>query len=496
MIGAEKVQGSFRRGMFQPDPETGYPPDAVQHLVNGWVDDNASIRTRSGPLVLGPDQYADPRGGIRFYSETGSAGTLESWVVFAERDLITSFDAWQTTAVRETDVIAAGDQYVAMATARVQGVNNLFFVNGGQLMRWNGLSVQPVPDAPSGFVHLATFNSRLYGATGEGNLLHGSAIDDPLNWTAPDAIVLPIVTFEGDDTITGLLATGSVLLVFKRHSTNYVDGFGRTDIIVAAGARGVAKSVGCVGGRTAIPLEAGAAAWLSLRGFEFWSPGSDIQPLSAPINPFIMDVVDWNDILRVNPSFPNGNYEPHRRIGVWALPALNPSSEVTVVWRAAKPEIQMPSSFSLFIDTPGELGTAQLFMGVVDGDERLVRLRGVGDAVLFDAPLGVPGSTEPELHVITRLETFDVPTRRKRNRYDRLVAEPLEESATLRIRPWVVDEGGSRVGPEKIRTLPAQHTKVRVSEKGYGHALDIRTTDKVRIRAASLSGEVLEEAFP
>lgn len=509
MLATEPKQSSFGRGLYQPNPEDP-PPDGLQRCFNAWINDAGDLTTRPGPVILGPDQYAQPRGGIRFRP----TGMPEQWIVIAGNDAIMSTDQWQTTSVIGAGLFP-GTSFVTFTTMRIDANsviggpvrNALFVAFGGPLMMWDGSTwtnlntVAGIPDderPPMGLRFVATFNSRLWAAGHDGNQTVASETENPLNWIAPPGIERPVETYDGDEEITGLQPVGTVLLAFKENSTSYIDGFGDSDIIVAAGARGAGKSIGCIAFRTVVPIGMGSVGWLSTRGLEYWSPGREIEPLSAAINPFLIGNIDHARIL-ATPGLPDGEYEPHRRIVVWSLPLVGDMGDVSVVWRLPKPEVRLPASFSIFTETETG-GTRGLFMGELNGRESLLRLRGLGDVVEFDAVdtvMGSPGLPPPELDIVTRPEWYDLPSRRKRSRLGRVVVGSLTgNDAEIGITSYVDD---AERGTEKLRTVPGTReitAKARVNGRGYAHALRIRTTDKIRIRGVSLAGEELREALP
>ena len=77
--------------------------------------------------------------------------------------------------------------------------------------------------------HLAVFNDRLYGSDGT-ITVRGSKVADPsVLATADGGLSIQCQAHDDDPEITGIWTHGVVLLVFKRRSMGYIEGFGFQD---------------------------------------------------------------------------------------------------------------------------------------------------------------------------------------------------------------------------------------------------------------------------
>ncbi|KKL12905.1 hypothetical protein LCGC14_2531090, partial [marine sediment metagenome] len=216
--------------------------------------------------------------------------------------------------------IATGlrQDYYSMVTMRIGATNYLYMANGDTtIKKYDGTTWSTVANAPSGVKYLAPFNGRLYAAGHSGVIVQGSKINNPEVWASPDGLTVQILTHDGDPP-TGLYQIGPHLLVFDRDATSYIDGFGQQTLIIAAGATGYSRSVGCVAFRSIVGVGDNAICWLSLRGIEYYSPGVGIVLVSKGIQTFLASI-DWEQ-LQNNPGRPSATYDQLEQNYHLALP--------------------------------------------------------------------------------------------------------------------------------------------------------------------------------
>lgn len=296
---------SHSRGTYQDVSVLNYPSNAVAELYNGRIQPDGTISRREGTVRKHPSAIDSGTGyGATWF--TTAAGTSQI-VVFIDAACWVSSDGGATwTDVTGANILANG--FYDFAFMRVGSTNWLFAANGDtSIWRWNGTALSALPAAPSGVKHIEVFNDRLYATGHSGVIVQASAIADPTLWaTADGGITLQVQTHDGD-TPTGLYQIGPHLLVFDEQATSYIDGFGQQDIIIANGATGFSRSVGCVGFRTIAGVGDNAACWLSHRGVEHYSPGSGITLLSRPVQRF-MDSLDHGEIAD-NPGLATAAYD-------------------------------------------------------------------------------------------------------------------------------------------------------------------------------------------
>ncbi len=293
----------FKRGMIDNTAATRFPPDAVATILNGRLEPDATIRRRGGSARL--HSTALNSGGLGFGAEhfVKADGTAQI-ISFAGTKAYKSEDNGATNVE-----IASGlrQDYYDFATMRVGATNYLFSANGDStIKRWDGDNWDTLPNAPSGVKFIEVFNFRLWVTGHSGVLVQASKIADPTVWATPNGLTVQILVSSGD-TPTGLHQVGPHLLVFDERQTSYIDGFGEQTIIVASGATGLSRSVGCIAFRSIVATGDEGCCWFSKRGVEYYAPGSSIHLLSRGITE-TLNSVDRAE-LRPNPGRPTACYD-------------------------------------------------------------------------------------------------------------------------------------------------------------------------------------------
>ncbi len=387
---AIEQQVSFARGMNNTAAPTEFRADEVALLLNGRVsfDGNAveprmgSKRTHATALNSGAQGY----GGIEYYTAAGQ----QQICVFVGDKFYTSTDEGATWTQRATGLSTA---YWSIVTMRVGSANYLIAANGStSIYYWDGDSSTwgTLTGAPTNAKFLAVFNERLYVAGHSGVTVAASKVRDPNTWAAPDGFTVQAETHDGDQEITGLYQMGAVLVVYKRHSTGYIEGFGYQTLQVEEGARGISRSVGCIAFNSIRATGDQGVCWLSERGIEFWQIGGPIVLVSRPIANF-MSRVSWDTIEGV-PGGPSSLFWPLYNEYFLALPSASSQNDYVVRWRPptneAPPCIVLDrhqtadEALLVVTDANGDLDIRS------DGTGRFVRLLS-GD--LDIAPAGTPG---------------------------------------------------------------------------------------------------------
>lgn len=354
---------SFGRGMNDTAAPTDYRPDEVKLLENGR------------PSFAGT--AVERRKGSRFTSDVALGdgpcwGAQEFVRADGQRQIVAFFG---TEAHVSTDVGASwsdvtpvtpalAEAYWDFAQMRVGSTNYLFAVNGAaDILRWDGTTMDTLTNPFTGVTLVEVFNDRLYVAGHDGVNINGSAVGDPTKWnTATDgALQVRAQTHQGDTQIRGLYQAGTALLVWKRDSTNYVEGFGVRTLQVEAGARGVARSVGCVSFRTIRSLRDQSIMWLSERGFELYQPGAGIRLVSRPLQVFV-NKLGWGTIA-TNDGTPAAVYYP-RRYEYWcAVPRVGTVNSAIYVYREG--DERRPESQYIYTLASSDEGVS---VAVTDGD--------------------------------------------------------------------------------------------------------------------------------
>lgn len=211
---------------------------------------------------------------------------------------------------------------VSFATIESSGTNYLCFALGtASSWKWDGTTLTALSNIPSGVKYLESFNNRLVAAGHSGTRVIASKVGDPDTWAAPDGWNIDAATSDGDNFITGLFQLGPVLMVFKRESVGYIEGFGFQTLQVQTGARGISRSVGCIGSHSIAPLGDYGVMWLSERGFESYTLNSGvIQLVSRPMQGFV-DAIMKSRIVDEGFAVPQGVWLPQKREYWCAVPA-------------------------------------------------------------------------------------------------------------------------------------------------------------------------------
>lgn len=350
----EELMRDFSGGMSDSSAATAYAPNEAALIYNGRIRPDATVETRGGSqrthstaLNSGAQGY----GGTEFQPATGDA----QWVVFVGDAAYYSTDEGGTWTAMAT---ALPTGYWSLTTFRQGSTNYLLCANGSTVYEWDGTTWGTASGFPSGVKYLQTFNERVYYAGHSGNTLVGTKIADRTTHSAADgALSLNIATHDGDTTISGLYQIGDHLLVFKEDSTAYVDGYGNSDIIVATGAKGASRSVGCVAFRSIAGIGDSGVAWLSKRGVELYA-GGQIRLASEKVRGFF-DEVGWENIL-ASQGTPVALYYPRRREYWLGLPGAGTQNSSTYVlntaWAAVTLDtVNTDTGFTVFTDDDGYL---------------------------------------------------------------------------------------------------------------------------------------------
>jgi hypothetical protein len=311
---------SFRAGMVDSASSADdYAADACELILNGRVERDNCVAAVGGSrlLSLSPPTVTDYGRGIVEFTPTSGTRELVKFTQTSTTTTVSySTNSGQSWATVATLASTSGDW--SLATMTKSGVNYLlgavgattmFSYSGGGSANW-----ATVTGPTTGCKYIAVHNERLWATTGN-STVYGSKVADFTVWAAPDGLVLPVQTHDGEN-ITGIAQAGPVLLVFKRHSTAYIDGFGDSDIIVAAGTRGISPSVGCIAPRT-FQSVGGGYVWLSERGLELWSGSGAPSPVAEGATEYISTIAR-NRITNATgtgsaPTLPCSAYWPEKQ---------------------------------------------------------------------------------------------------------------------------------------------------------------------------------------
>lgn len=290
---------SFAMGMNDTAAPTDYRQQEVRLMENCRPSfAGTAVERRDGSRKLHATALnggAFCWGAIEYYT----AGGTQQIIAFFGDKVYKSEDRGATW----TDITGAlniTENWWSFAIMRVGNTEFLFAANGAtNILQWDGTTLSVLTasagSVPAGVKFLAVANDRLYVAGHNGNEVHASDVGDPTNWdTTQGSFTVRVQTHDGDTEIRALYQFGAALLVWKRRSTNYIEGFGVRTIEVESGPRGASRSVGCAGHRTVAAVGASGVMWLSERGFEYFD-GGRIQLVSRRQQQFV-DTINWRAI--------------------------------------------------------------------------------------------------------------------------------------------------------------------------------------------------------
>lgn len=321
-----EAQTSFARGVNDSSAPDEYYPDQAQVMINGRpsFQGNAAERMAGQYLLASRQNWTSLAastcyGAIEFYTAAG----VQQIVAAFDDAMYFSTDGG-ATFTQITGATSLREDYWSFVIYREGSSNVLCSANGGtNSYQYDGTTWATISNIPSGTNLLAVLGDRLVAAGGSGVTVEASAvgnIDDGYGggtggWT------VKATTHDGDTALTGLFTLGSMLLVFKRKSVGFIEGFGYQTLQVETGARGLSRSVGCVARRSIAPCGDQAVMWLSERGFEYYPLGGLIQLASAHQQRFVGRIS--KEAIRQYPGLPSAMWVPGKQEYWCAVPVAN-----------------------------------------------------------------------------------------------------------------------------------------------------------------------------
>ncbi len=296
---AEELTTDFSLGMLDAVAPTAFPKASVRTIYNGRVQPDGSIQRRPGSKRT---SSTTPNNGIGYGGAFFTTAGGEDQIV----DISGSVASMSADFGETWTSIATGlrEDFYTIISMREGATQYLLMANGDTtIKKWDGSTWGTVANAPSGVKYIAEFNRRLYATGHSGVLVQASAVGDIEEWDTADGAL----TVQVDAPPTGLFQIGPHLLVFDRTSTSYIEGYGEQTLVVAAGATGFSRSVGCVAFRTIVGVGDNGACWLSERGVEYYIPGSAIELISKGVQTFL-GTIDY-ELIYANPGYPSATYD-------------------------------------------------------------------------------------------------------------------------------------------------------------------------------------------
>lgn len=444
-----EVQTSFRGGMNHSASMPGNMKADEAHLIeNGFVDRDGAVRMRSRyayhSIAINGGTAGSFTGAEVWGAYEYSGGALGAAQII--RVVGQTIQRSPTTAIVWTNIATGLTEHPwVFDSMEVAGVAYMLACNGAALYSYDGTTWAAVATCPIAPHFLAVFNNRLYVGRTDDPTIYGSKIADFATWATPDGVELPIGTNDGESA-SGLLSLGTMLLAFKKNSTNYIDGFGNSDIVVAAGARGVSGSVGCVAYRTAKRCGDYGAMWLSARGVEYYAPGGEITLISKPIDRKLVQL-QWDKMVGspatglTAGSGPCATYWGDRNEYIVAVP------DDTATPYEHDRMYHFSLTFNCWYTTSFNAGWTRVTSIATYGGSTtrpILMIGGNGTTSHFETAenngFADSGTNPYQFELKARLVDFGHPTITKRVRQLRITAEPVQTSLDLSVS-YVRDPG-------------------------------------------------------
>lgn len=382
---------SISRGMNDSGTSTRYREDEAELVHNFRIAPDGAPEVRGGSVFLNESQLTgDPTcyGVTKRPFVTASGERLSVGFFLSEARV--SEDNWRTYSVIASGLFQA---YWSLSTMRRGSSNYLLCVNGNIGYSFDGTTWAEIADLPTGVKVGAVYNGRFYVTGHSGPVVEGSQIADFEGWSASRRVLVQVQTHDGDERVLGLFQVGAQLLAFKRHSTSWIDGHGQTDLVVAAGAVGLSRSVGTIGWRTVQPVGDNGCMWLSDRGLEMYTVGRPVTLVTPNLREFFR-TVSWSD-MDAKPHLADAVWVPRRSEYRCAIPAAGGRNTHELVFNA------QTGGTTIFYGAPdGESpGIERFEVSIVDDEPFLVAVGEGSEVRIEEDALSLAEDGEPGVQV-------------------------------------------------------------------------------------------------
>lgn len=370
----EELTTDWSAGMLDSAAATRYPRNAAALILNGRVEEDGTVRRRPGSRRLHETTINDDTcyGAIEF---TPAGADAQIVAIFGDTAAYSTDGGVNWTEI--TDGLR--EDYYSFAIMRVGATNWLYAANGDSTVKtWDGSSWSTLAGYPSGVKYLAEFNRRLYYAGHSGVLVGASKIGDPTTIAVPDGLTVQV-----QQVPSGLFQLGPHLLVFGEDQTAHIDGFGEQTLIVAAGATGFSKSVGCIAFRSIVAVGDNGVMWLSKRGVEYYVTGQGIRLVSKAISRTLKDI-DWSQIL-TNPGTPSAAYDETEQNYHLALSTTGIRNNRVVVLNIREPGVQYQREGPVVAPAMDRYASTESDIYFVDGGDGYLTTGASGYGLTADA---------------------------------------------------------------------------------------------------------------
>jgi len=373
---------TFALGMNDRAAPDEFQPGEVKLIENGRLSlVGNSVRRRMGAkhvvtstpwnTSIGID--ADRIKGGKFYEFTSSSRYHVVIALAAGGETVyTSADYGATWTSRGTVSISAG--IAPSMVVMTEGGNQVLCIatGGADAYQLNNTTLTTISGIPASTRFLAVHGNRLIAA-GSGITVSASKVSDiDAGYGAPEGWTVQAQTHDDDYEITGLHTLGSIIMVFKRRSVGFIEGFGFTTLQVEVGSRGLTRSLGCVSSASIQAIGDDGVMWLSDQGWVFYRIG-DRPVLVSGSQQALVNGIQF-DIIRTFPNVVSSLYYPAEQEYWCAVPTAvryqgarlgsggGSGGTHIFVWRPPTPS-RPPASYRFLLSTGDDHYTASIDSG-------------------------------------------------------------------------------------------------------------------------------------
>jgi hypothetical protein len=326
------AQPKFDGGLNSVSDDTALQPNQVRTAINARLTDYGAISKRGGTRRTAAVLAAAPiTGGYTWTKDDGTNPVL----AICDGKLFTSaYNATTWTWTQQTGTLSSTTNS-QFATFRDGSADVVYIADGGQLNRWDGSTLSTNLTGTPSCSSIAVYNQRLWSCGDPSfpdSIFYSDFSDgDTLGVGGSGGGQIIVRTF-GNETIVGVAAINTSLLIFHKRGISRLTGYGQDDITVQPQA--VTSDVGAIA-KNSIVASNNIAYFISERGLyrcneaEVAAVGTPEQP--DPILPVLRKLTsaDFDGITcLINratkelwitiPKF--GCYQYHTVLGAWSGP--------------------------------------------------------------------------------------------------------------------------------------------------------------------------------
>lgn len=269
-------------GLNDVSDEAAVAPNQLRKAINARLTDYGAVTKRGGTrrTSASPLAAASVLNGFGWRKDSGG----QEIMAVAGGQLFTSSygsPPWAWTGQTGTLSTTTAPTFAQFR----DGANDVVYIgDGGQLNKWDGLTLTTDISGTIGATMLAVHNERLWscGCGINPDSIFYSALNngDTLGNGATGGGQIIVRTF-GDEAVVGLASVNASLLIFHRQGVSRLTGYGQDDITVDPA--GVTSDVGTIAAKSIVPI-GNVAFFVSERGL-YRCTEAEVQPVGTVQTP-------------------------------------------------------------------------------------------------------------------------------------------------------------------------------------------------------------------